>query len=72
MYAIKDITSRVNTRHIYAKKGDKIEVIIDYGHFCIVEFKGSRFSTLKENLTNDIKSIINQNEIKANDTKRKI
>lgn len=57
MYAIKDITSRVNIRNIYANKGDKVEVISDYGHFCIVELKGNRFSTLKENLTNDIKSI---------------
>jgi hypothetical protein len=57
MYAIKDITSRVNIRNIYANKGDKVEVIADYGHFCIVELKGNRFSTLKENLTNDIKSI---------------
>ena len=57
MYAIKDITSRVNIRNIYAKKGEKLQVISDYGHFCIVELRGNRFSTLKENLTNDIKSI---------------
>lgn len=57
MYAIKDITSRVNTRHIYAKKGEKVQIVSDYGHFCIVELRGNRFSTLKENLTNDIKSI---------------
>ena len=57
MYAINDITSRVNIRHIYTKRGEKVKVISDYDYFCIVELNGNRFSTLKQNLTNDIKSI---------------
>lgn len=69
MKLINDVVSSFKSKTIYGRAGDVVKIISeDYDKQAIVEdVNGKRFSTLKENLTNDFvpdtaKSFANNNQ----------